>query len=89
MYVVGLKMIGVTEDESLVCELHSFPSAPVWAVPGVVDCLAPQESLLLAVACITCIVSKTSLSRLERLGPIDRTPGIPGSDKNVHECLNA
>ena len=43
-------MIGVTEDESLVCKLHSFPSAPVWAVPGVVDCLAPQESLLWAVA---------------------------------------
>ena len=43
-------MIGVAGDESLVCELHSFPSAPVWAVPGVVDCLAPQESLLWAVA---------------------------------------
>ena len=23
------------------------------------------------------------MSELERLGPIDRTPGIPGSDKNV------
>ena len=32
------------------CVSHSFPSAPVWAVPGVVDCLAPQESLLWAVA---------------------------------------
>ena len=42
-------MIDVTEDESLVC-VHSIPSAPVWAVPGVVDCLAPQEGLLGAVA---------------------------------------
>ena len=31
-------------DESLVC---GAPSAPVWAVPGVVDCLAPEKGLLL------------------------------------------
>ena len=32
--------------------------------------------------CITCITCKTSWSEFQRLGPIDRTPGIPGSDKN-------
>ena len=42
-------MIDVTEDESLVC-VHSIPSAPVWAVPGVADCLVPQEGLFWAVA---------------------------------------
>ena len=30
---------------------------------------------------MTCIVCKTSLTQLQTLGPIDRTPGIPGSDK--------
>ena len=39
-------MISV-ENESLVC---GIPSAPIWAVPGVVDCLAPKEGLLRAVA---------------------------------------
>ena len=32
-------------------------------------------------SCISCI-SFTNVCELQRLGPIDRTPGIPGSDKN-------
>ena len=30
---------------------------------------------------------KSQKGHLERLGPIDRTPGIPGSDKNLNKSL--
>ena len=36
-----------------------------------------------SITCITCFNKVLEwVSELERLGPIDRTPGIPGSDKN-------
>ena len=31
-------------------------------------------------------VKSTKVTQLETLGPIDRTPGIPGSDKNHPVC---
>ena len=50
-----------------------------------ITCITCIESITY-MTCITCIVCKTSLSQLERLGPIDRTPGIPGSDKKHTVC---
>ena len=38
--------------------------------------------LVLPVLLVLLVISKRCCTQLERLGPIARTPGIPGSDKN-------
>ena len=62
----------------------------IWS-PGGATCIAtlPWIALLALSASIQLVSSSThqlsqpNMTHLERLGPIDRTPGIPGSDKNV------
>ena len=64
-------MISV-ENESLVC---GIPSAPIWAVPGVVDCLAPQEGLLGAVA-----QHLLHLPHACQLAEVGDCTSVPGAD---------
>ena len=54
--------------------------APLALVPN----LATKNGHLLCIESITCITCQRSVCLCQTLGPIDRTPDIPGSDKNIH-----
>ena len=65
----------------------------IWP-PGCITCIVtfPWIALLALLLVLSWYLQKAeshqlylqNLPQLERLGPIDRTPGTPGSDKNDH-----
>ena len=91
----SLQVAQLTLDPNLVIRWRHLHLIQIWS-PGGATCIAtlPWIALLALSASIELVSSSARvtsvksqkgllLSELETLGPIDRTPGIPWSDKNI------
>ena len=95
----SLQVAPLALDPSLVIRWRHLHLIPIWSsggatciatLPGIVLLsLSASIELVSSSARVTSVKSAKGLwvSQLERLGPIDRTPGIPGSDKKGRKKL--
>ena len=70
-----------------ICKYGIFCRVPKFCKYALIDsCQGYSAVVDSSASCITCTAFQKGVGvcLFQRLGPIDRTPGIPGSDKNVH-----